>query len=138
MAFKITKDTKGILIRTKDSEEYHMINGTVIDRRLYVGKSDLIEVVIPEGITLIDEEAFMGCDHLTTISLPSTIKMIRRNAFLGCHGLQNVILPDSVTDVDCWGERRTWKISSSKPFDDLAGYLKNGCETEFNPDFDWN
>lgn len=115
MALKITKDTKGIILRTNDSEELCLINDTVIGSHLFANRTDLLEVVIPEGITRIEE-----------------------NAFIGCPNLQSIILPESITDIDCWDEGRAWKISLGKPFNNLPGYLKKGMSAEFNPDLYWN
>ncbi len=107
MALKITKDTKGIVLRTQDSEELLLTNDTVIGSHLFANRTDLLEVVIPEGITFIEE-----------------------NAFIGCTNLRSVILPESITDIDCWGERRVWKISLVKPFINLPGYLRGGMPAE--------
>ena len=115
MALQITKDTKGIGLRTDDSMELILTNDTTIGTRLFAGRSDIVAVVIPEGITCIEEDAFIGCSNL-----------------------QSVILPESVTDIDCWGERRTWKISLRKPFIDLPKYLREGMTIELNPDIDWD
>ena len=107
MALKITKDTKGIVLRTQDSEELLLTNDTVISSHLFANRTDLLEVVIPEGITFIEE-----------------------NAFIGCANLRSVILPESITDIDCWGERHVWKISLVKPFINLPEYLRGGMPTE--------
>lgn len=115
MALQITKDTKGIVLCTHDSEELVLINDTIIDSHLFADLTDVVEVVILEGITRIEEDAFIGCSNL-----------------------QSVILPESVTDIDCWGERRVWKISLQKPFLDLPKYLREGMAVDFNPDIEWD
>jgi hypothetical protein len=115
MALQITKDTKGIGLRTQDSLELILTNDTTIGSRFFADRSDIVAVVIPEGITHIEKDAFIGCINL-----------------------QHVILPESVTDIDCWGERRAWKISLRKPFTNLPEYLREGMAITFNPDDDWD
>lgn len=115
MALQITKDTKGIGLRTDGSMELILIYDTKNDSRLFTDRTDIIVVVIPEGITCIEKDAFVGCNNL-----------------------QEVILPESVTDIDCWSERRAWKISLRKPFSDLPKYLREGMAVEFDPDIDWD
>ena len=109
MALKFTKDSKIILLR---SEEAVLTNDNVIRSGEFADRVELMEVVIPEGITCIEKDAFIGC--------PS---------------LERVVLPDSVTEIECWGdEKHTWSIPLSKPFSDLVKYLKEGREVDLYPD----
>ena len=117
-------------------EEHVSTNDDSISKGIF---DELVkEVIIPEGITTIEANAFEGCISLESITLPSSIKHIGPNAFAGCKELKEVVLPDSITDIDCWGERRVWKLSLCKPFSDLAEHLIKGFEVEFNPPFDWD
>ena len=109
MALKINKDTKKITLRL---EEAVFTNDTVIKSREFADRDDLVEIVIPEGITRIE-----------------------KNAFIGCINLQRVILPDSVTEIECWGDdKHAWSNTLFSPFNDLPEYLKEGREVDLNPD----
>lgn len=109
MALKITKDTKMILLR---SEEAIFTNDNVIRSEAFAERVELVEVVIPEGITRIEKDAFVGCSNL-----------------------QRVVLPDSVTEIECWGdEKHSWSSPLSKPFSDLPKYLREGREVDLYPD----
>ena len=135
MGFKIEKDTK---IITMVLEEQEFTNSNTITKGFSKNYPNLKEIIIPEGITSIDEEAFEGCVDLTKITLPSSLKHIGRNAFADCKNLKTVVLPDSISEIECWGERRVWKISMNKPFSGLADNLIKGLEVELNPPFDWD
>ena len=88
MALKITKDLKKITIRLEDAV---FTNDSVIKSRKFADRVDLVEIVIPEGITRIEKDAFVGCSYL-----------------------KRVILPDSVTEIECWGdEKHTWSNTLS-------------------------
>ena len=109
MALKINKDTKIIRLNT---EELISTNGTVISSRMFANRIELVEVVIPEGITRIEKDAFIGCINL-----------------------QRVILPDSVTEVECWGDdKHAWSNILFSPFNELPEYLKEGHEVNLYPD----
>ena len=136
MPLKLTKDSKLVTFFVKESV---VTNSNSIEKGFFDSCStQLKEVIIPEGITTIEANAFEGCFSLESITLPSSIKHIGPNAFAGCKELKEVILPDSITDIDCWGERRVWKLSLCKPFSELAEHLIKGYEVEFNPPFDWD
>ena len=109
MALKISKDTKIITLRL---EEAVFTNDTVIKSREFADRDDLVEIVIPEGITRIEKDAFIDCNNL-----------------------QKVILPDSVTEIECWGDdKHAWSNTLFSPFSDLPEYLKEGREVDLYPD----
>ena len=53
--------------------------------------TDLVEVVIPEGVKIIDDRAFSGCSDLTTVYLPSTLEELGRSIFARCLKLKTVV-----------------------------------------------
>jgi hypothetical protein len=135
MGLKIGKDTKSITI----IKEVNVLTNSTIIRKGTFGDSpeDIKEIVIPEGVTCIEENAFEGCVDLISITLPASLKHIRRNAFIDCKKLKNVVLPESISEIECWGERRAWKISLVKPYSDLVKHLIDGLEVELDPPFNW-
>lgn len=51
-------------------------------------RTEIQEVIIPEGVTWIDDEAFAQCKNLETVSLPSTMKSINYGCFYKCEKLK--------------------------------------------------
>ena len=52
-----------------------------IEKKAYLGREDLTELVIEEGIEQIGDWAFAGCRNLRRIALPETVKQIGREIF---------------------------------------------------------
>ena len=77
--------------------------------RAYLDRSDLTEVIIPDGVTEIGASAFCSCSSLTSVEIPASVTKIGASAFAGCSGLTTVEIPDSVTWIgdaafkDCTG-----------------------------------
>ncbi len=114
----------GILTEYNGRETVAVIpsNVRIIGRRAFGGKSELREIVIPEGVVEIQMAAFDCCKTLTAVSLPKSLKIIgesafnececlekinfpegleeiERNAFAHCHALSSVTLPESITHI---------------------------------------
>ena len=62
--------------------------------------SNLVSVVIPEGVTYIDSGAFFGCNRLTSVTIPDSVTNIGLLMFGGCTSLTSVDIPNSVTTID--------------------------------------
>jgi len=77
--------------------------------KLYLGTVDkheeIIDLVIPEGVTKITGEAFLGLPNITTITLPSTLTTMEYKIFQDCTG---------VTDVYCYADPATLSWSESQ------------------------
>ncbi len=62
-------------------------------------KTEIITVIIQEGITSIGDYAFYGCSKLTNISIPVSVTSIGNYAFYNCSSLSSISIPDSVTSI---------------------------------------
>ena len=60
------------------------------------GRSDIIEVKLPESVTYIGESAFSRCTSLKKIILPDSIEYIGKDAFQWCENLEEIILPSKI------------------------------------------
>ena len=63
-------------------------------------KSNITEIIIPEGITHIQDRAFYNCKKLVRVVFPSTLLYIGESAFLGCESLEKIVLPPSLKLID--------------------------------------
>ena len=75
-------------------------SGAEINDRAFCGRSEIVDVVIENGIAKIGEEAFSDCKSLRTIELPDSVTSIGQYAFSACRLLETVAIPDSVTSIE--------------------------------------
>ena len=61
--------------------------------------NEIIDLVIPNGVTSIGDYAFERCTGLTSINIPNSVTSIGSSAFDGCTGLTSVNIPNSVTSI---------------------------------------
>lgn len=72
-------------------------------------RSDILVVIIKDGVTSIGNYAFFDCSALSYVSIPNSVTSIGANAFLGCTSLTAVEISDNVTSIgnsafrDCTG-----------------------------------
>jgi len=50
----------------------------------------LVDIKIPNNVTIIGQYAFSSCSGFTSITIPSSVTRIESNAFQGCNGLVNI------------------------------------------------
>lgn len=64
--------------------------------------NEIMEVIIPDGITEIQEYAFSDCENLQYVKLPSGITALETAVFDDCKKLDRVVIPDSVEVLEQW------------------------------------
>lgn len=69
---------------------------TYIPPEKYMGREDLTEFTVPNGVTVIGNKAFQKCVNLEKITLPEGLREIGICAFDGCVSLREIRIPDSV------------------------------------------
>ena len=65
---------------------------TAINAVAFYGKSNIISVTIPEGITSIGKEAFNYCRSLKSISIPTTVTFIDIYPLFNCDALESIVI----------------------------------------------
>ena len=61
--------------------------------------SDIVKVVIENGITKIGDKAFYDCVNLEKVEISDSVTDIGEMAFCFCTELDGVVIPDSVSDI---------------------------------------
>lgn len=90
----------------------------------YYHRYDLVDVVIPEGITSIGEWAFLNCYNLRSVTLPKSLKHISANAFRFCKNLQHINFPENLQEI---GEG-AFAFTNIKKVELPAGFCSLGQE----------
>ena len=72
---------------------------TVINNYAFYGCSDLTSVSISNGVRSIGDFAFSDCSGLTSVSIPNSVRSIGKSAFSDCSGLTSVSIPNSVRSI---------------------------------------
>lgn len=66
-------------------------NPLTLAHHLYVGNTEITNLVIPNDVTTIKSHAFAGCSSLTSVTIPSSVKSIGSSAFSGNTGLKKAV-----------------------------------------------
>lgn len=91
-----------------------------VKARAFAG-SDIVGLVIEDGVQYIGAEAFLGCDKLQTVTFGEGLKNIEREAFEYCRALNNVTTPNSLRTI---GNNAFYQCDSLKRLN-----IKTGVET---------
>jgi len=71
------------------------------EKRLYYDEdSEIIDLVIPNGVTSISKYAFERCTGLKTLTIGSNVNSIGEEAFYLCSNLVSIIIPNSVRTIE--------------------------------------
>ena len=85
---------------TLDGDGKLKISGTgAIDGYVFESNTDIVTVVIGDGITSIGEWAFSDCTNLKGVTIPTSVTNIDGSAFYNCSGLTSITIPNSVTSI---------------------------------------
>ena len=64
------------------------------------GFSDIMAIIINDGVTNIGDNAFVNIETVMYVSIPGSVTNIGENAFKGCSGITSIIIPDGVINID--------------------------------------
>ena len=79
---------------------YQQGNPLYYAHHLYLGEEEIVNLVIPNGVTSIGRGAFYGGSAFTSLSIPDSVTTIGQEAFRDCSSLTSVTIPDSVTSIE--------------------------------------
>ncbi len=74
--------------------------GAVVSSMVTGNCKDILEIVVPEGVTRIDAGTAPHCSQLETVELPDSLTYIAASAFISCPRLKELHVPDGVTTIE--------------------------------------
>ena len=78
------------------------INKGTDSEQIFIAGEDLVDLIIPEGVTTLPERFVSKCKGLRSLTLPSSLKEIPYNAFGNCSNLASVTLPEGLETIGTW------------------------------------
>ena len=70
-----------------------------IDGVDYGLRSELTEIIVPEGTIVLENEALFRCVNLVSVVLPESLLRLCQRSFARCSALQSIILPKLVVEI---------------------------------------
>lgn len=93
-------DSYGVITKCtlpNEVESIHVPDGVLrIHDGVFRGRNALIEVRLPETLTVIEVEAFCDCGALVSVLFPRAVRKIGERAFSGCGALAEVSMPNNL------------------------------------------
>ena len=98
----------------------------VLGTNLYINNEKIVDLVIPNDISIINNQAFAKVDSLKSIVLPSSVTKVGTYAFFNCQNLKNVTIQS--TNVS-FGQAAF--AYTSDIVVDFVGSVSQWCEMSF-------
>lgn len=73
-----------------DFDSYYS-NPLYYAKNLYLNGEPVLDLVIPEGVTIIKDYAFNNYDALASVIIPNSVVSVGLNAFVNCNSLETVV-----------------------------------------------
>ena len=69
---------------------------------LYLNGNEIVDLVIPDGVTTLGQQIFTGCCNIKTLTLPNSVSFIEQSAFMDCSKLTKVVMGEKVRKIGNW------------------------------------
>ena len=105
---------------------------TTIGNNAFAGFSGLKSISIPNSVTSIGDEAFYGCTNLQSVAIPNGVTSIGERAFLNCDSLSSITIPNSVVNIGKWGFANCSSLTSvviPEKLETISDHLFTECES---------
>lgn len=70
----------------------------IIGSDVFQNNTNIVNMIIPEGVSGIEDNAFNGCSNISSITIPGSMRSIGNDAFNGCSALSQV----NISDISAW------------------------------------
>jgi len=71
-----------------------------IAHHLFLNGEEVIDLIIPNGVTSISDGAFRGCTDLISVKISDSVTSIGESAFEGCGSLSSVDFPNNLISIE--------------------------------------
>ncbi|MGM9644362.1 MAG: leucine-rich repeat domain-containing protein, partial [Eubacteriales bacterium] len=97
---------------------------------LYLNGELVIDLVIPEDVTIIGDYAFRGCSPLTSVTIPDSVTNVGEYAFVWCDSLTSITFNGTVEQWDSISKGYGWNSNTGNyTIHFTGGDLSSGEET---------
>ena len=108
--YDLNEDDTGVIIKKYKGEAKDVVVPSVIEdfpvvelRNYAFGYTNIVSVVISNGVQTIGSDAFRGCTSLVSVTIGDGVQTIGSDAFSGCTSLTSINIPNSVKKIS-YGE----------------------------------
>ena len=84
-----------------DNKSNHTITfvGIITQLKDTFEQSNIVSIVVPDGVITLGIYCFMGCTNLNLITLPNSVTSLGNYCFYNCTNLASIVIPNSVTSL---------------------------------------
>lgn len=86
------KERIKVYLYNKTMKEIDMSDFSYISEDVFSERTDIVKVVLPEGVKEIGNNAFENCIHLEEVVCPKSLQKIDSEAFIDCISLKKTIM----------------------------------------------
>ena len=84
------KERIKVYLYNKTMKEIDMSDFSYISEDVFSERTDIVKVVLPEGVKEIGNNAFENCIHLEEVVCPKSLQKIDSEAFIDCISLKKI------------------------------------------------
>ena len=94
------KERIKVYLYNKTMKEIDMSDFSYISEDVFSERTDIVKVVLPEGVKEIGNNAFENCIHLEEVVCPKSLQKIDPEAFIDCISLKKIDYDTASVKVD--------------------------------------
>ena len=99
VTYTYVESTHTLTISGSGSMTNYSFDNFNCDSPWYSYRTDIVKLIIEDGLTSIGNYAFSGCTGLISVIIPNSVTSIGECTFQYCSGLTSVTIPNSMTSI---------------------------------------